>query len=153
MNILDALDDPHVFGGLFRAGTWDAWRVFLAALFGLPMTEDRLATYQRFTGRSTPPTAPLHEAWLVIGRRGGKSFMLAVIAVFLACFRDWRPFLGPGEVGTVMVIAATRWSTHSVRPSHCHSPVVRCSFAQSLVLQADHRALAAPRLEAHWRGC
>jgi hypothetical protein len=31
-----------------------------------------------------------------------------MIAVFLACFRDWRSFLGPGEVGTVMVIAADR---------------------------------------------
>ena len=41
-------------------------------------------------------------------RRAGKSFILALIAVFLACFRDWRPYLGPGEVGTVMVIAADR---------------------------------------------
>jgi hypothetical protein len=108
MNILQALDDPKVFGDFFRAGTWGAWRVFLAALFGLQMTEDQLAIYRRFTGRSTPPTKALHEAWLVIGRRGGKSFVLAVIAVFLACFRDWRPFLGPGEVGTVMIIAADR---------------------------------------------
>jgi hypothetical protein len=59
------------------------------------MTEDQLAIYRRFTGRGTPQTKALHEAWLVIGRRGGKSFVLAVIAVFLACFRDWRPFLGP----------------------------------------------------------
>jgi hypothetical protein len=28
--------------------------------------------------------------------------------VFLACFRDWRPYLGPGEVGTIMVIARDR---------------------------------------------
>jgi hypothetical protein len=108
MNILGAMEDPKVFGEFFRAGTWDAWRAFLCALFGLPMTEDQLATYRRFTGRSTPPSVALHEAWLVIGRRGGKSFVLAVIAVFLACFRDWRPFLGPGEVGTVMIIAADR---------------------------------------------
>jgi hypothetical protein len=108
MNIIQALNDPKVFGAFFRAGSWDVWRVFLAALFGLPMTDDQLAIYRRFTGRSTPPTVPLHEAWLVIGRRGGKSFVLAVIAVFLACFRDWRPFLGPGEVGTVMIIAADR---------------------------------------------
>ena len=67
MNILQALDDPKVFGDFFRASTWVAWRVFLAALFGLPMTEDQLAIYRRFTGRSTPPTKALHEAWLVIG--------------------------------------------------------------------------------------
>jgi hypothetical protein len=108
MNILDALDDPKVFGNFFRARTWAAWRVFLAALFGLPMTDDQLATYRRFTGRSTPPPAPLHEAWLVCGRRGGKSFVLATIAVFLAAFKDWRGYLAPGEVGVIMIIAADR---------------------------------------------
>jgi hypothetical protein len=58
MNILDALDDPKVFAGFFRAGTWGAWRVFLAALFGLPMTDDQLATYRRFAGRSTASWSP-----------------------------------------------------------------------------------------------
>ena len=86
MNILQALDDPKVFGDFFRAGTWVVWRVFLAALFGLPMTDDQLTAYRRFTGRSAPPTAALHEAWLVIGRRGGKSFMLAVIAGDMVAF-------------------------------------------------------------------
>ena len=34
--------------------------------------------------------------------------MLAVIAVFLACFFDWRVDLAPGEVGTIMIIACDR---------------------------------------------
>ena len=108
MNILQAIADPKVFAAYFRDSSWDAWRAFLAALFGLPMTTEQLAIYQRHTGRTAPPTAPSHEAWLCIGRRGGKSFVLACIATFLACFKDWRPFLGPGEVATVMVIAADR---------------------------------------------
>jgi hypothetical protein len=108
MNIIQALDDPNVFGAFFRGPTWVVWRVFLAVLFGLPLTSEQLALYQKFTGRTVAPTSPLHEAWLVIGRRGGKSFILAVIAVFQACFKDWRPYLGPGEVGTVMIIAADR---------------------------------------------
>jgi hypothetical protein len=108
MNIVHTLNDPKVFGLHFRGATWNAWRAFLAALFALPMTEDQLATYRECTGRSVAPSTPSHEAWLVIGRRGGKSFLLAVIAVFLACFRDWRPYLGPGEVGTVMIVAADR---------------------------------------------
>jgi hypothetical protein len=53
MNILDALDDPHVFGGLFRAGTSDTRCVFLATLFGLPMPDDQFAAYHRFTGRKS----------------------------------------------------------------------------------------------------
>ena len=64
-----------------------------AALLRLAMTDDQRATCRRFTGRSTPPLAPLHEAWLVCGRRGGKSFVLATIAVFLAAFKDWRRVL------------------------------------------------------------
>ena len=108
MNILDAMKDDKVFGKHFTGDTWDTWRVFLCALFALPMLPEQVATYARHTGRSTPPTQPLQEAWLCCGRRSGKSFILACVAIFLAAFRDWRPFLGPGEVGTVMIIAADR---------------------------------------------
>lgn len=115
MNILDALDEPQVFAPLLRdPSTWAAWRAFLAALFGLPMDEAQLATYHACTGRSDPPTSPAREAWLVIGRRGGKSFTLALTAVFLAAFRDWRPFLAPGERATIMVIAADRRQARTI---------------------------------------
>ena len=55
MNILQALDDPQVFGAHFRVSTWDRWRVFLAALFSLPMMPEQLAIYQKHTGRNMPP--------------------------------------------------------------------------------------------------
>ncbi len=108
MKILQAIDDPAVFGGYFRGSTWKAWRAFLCALFALPMSDDDLAIYRAHTGRTAPPAARSHEAWLCIGRRGGKSYVLAVIAVFLACFFDWRIHLAPGEVGTIMIIACDR---------------------------------------------
>ncbi len=114
MNILQALADPKVFGSQFRGGTWQAWRVFLAALFALPMTAEQLEIYKAHTGRTTPPTTPLHEAWLCIGLRGGKSFVLATVAVFLACFFDWRRFLGPGEVATIMVVAQDRRGARTI---------------------------------------
>jgi hypothetical protein len=114
MNIIDALRDPKVFAPHFKAGTWDAWIAFLAALFALPMSEQQLAIYRQHTGRRSPPTSPSLEAWLVIGRRGGKSFILALIAVFLACFFDWRPFLGPGEVGTIMIVAQDRRGARTI---------------------------------------
>ncbi len=109
MNIIQALDHPAVFAPLFRdKATWAAWRAFLCALFALPMSEAQLATYQQCSARQDPPTAQATEAWLVVGRRGGKSFTLALVAVFLAAFKDWRPYLGPGERATVMVIAENR---------------------------------------------
>ena len=86
MNILQALDDPAVFRPWLERGDWTAWRAFLAALFGLPMEDAERALYDAHTGRSGPPTEPFSEAALVIGRRGGKSFVLALVAVFLAAF-------------------------------------------------------------------
>jgi hypothetical protein len=109
LTILDAVADDKLFAPWFRdRGTWEAWRVFLAALFALPMTADQRAVYFQCTGRTETPPAPATEAWLCIGRRGGKSFILGLISVFLACFHDYRKFLAPGERGTVLVIAVDR---------------------------------------------
>ena len=109
MNIVQALDDPHVFGPVIKDHTtWGAWRGFLKALFGLPMDEAEAALFRDCTGRTTLPTAVFGAAWLVCGRRGGKSFALALIAVFLACFRDYRPHLAMGERATVVIVAADR---------------------------------------------
>src|SRR5262245_31979976 len=103
VSILDAIDDPHLFGPHFtQTKDWQAWRTFLAALFGLSLDDKQLSLFQDCTGREYLREGGTDEAWLVVGRRGGKSFILATIAVFLACFRDWRSYLGPGERGTVM---------------------------------------------------
>ena len=109
MNIIEAISDPTVFGPAFRnPGTWSAWRSFLAALFGLPMDDEQRRIFTECTQRADSPSTPSNEAWLVCGRRAGKSFTLALIAVFLAAFKDWRPFLNVGERATIMVIAADR---------------------------------------------
>jgi hypothetical protein len=114
MNILAAMDDPAVFGPWFKRGDWGAWRAFLASLFGLPMTCDQMALYQQCTGRDDAPDRAATEGWLVCGRRAGKSFMMALAAVFLACFRDYRPFLAPGERATIFVIAADRRQARTI---------------------------------------
>lgn len=109
MTIIQACGDPKLFGPWFRnRDTWAAWFVFLKALFGLPMDAQELSVFTRLTGRTEPPAQQAPEAWLVIGRRGGKSFIVALIAVFLATFRDYTQHLAPGERGTVMIIAADR---------------------------------------------
>lgn len=115
LTILDAIADEKLFAPWFRdTATWAAWRAFLAALFGLQMTPDQLATYQQCTGRSASPVVPASEAWLVCGRRAGKSFILALVAVFIACFHDFRPYLSPGERGTVLVIATDRRQARTI---------------------------------------
>lgn len=107
--ILDAMASPHLFARWFKdEGTWAAWRAFLSALFGLGMDDGALDLFRACTGRSAPPEGPVSESWLIIGRRGGKSFALALVAVYLACLKDWRPYLSPGETGVVMTLARDR---------------------------------------------
>jgi hypothetical protein len=113
-SIIQCLDDPNLFAPHFRGDSWRPWRAFLAALFGLPMDADQLALYRAHTGRETARTAAFAEAALVIGRRGGKSRVLALIATYLATFRDYEPFLAPGEVATIAVIAADRKQARSI---------------------------------------
>lgn len=101
--------DANIWAPWFRnPATWSAWRVFLAALFGLPLSEHDLALYTECTGRTAPPRDSTTEAWLVVGRRGGKSLILALIACYLAVFRDWLPYLQPGETGFIKVLAVDR---------------------------------------------
>jgi hypothetical protein len=116
ISILDAMADKNLFAPWFHRdpSSWDAWRAFLAVLFALPMTTGQLATFQRHTGRTTPPAEQVREAWLVCGRRSGKSFMLALCAVYLACFHDYRRFLQPGERGVIMIIARDRRQARTI---------------------------------------
>lgn len=112
--ILEALDDPRLFGRFFKADTWKTWRAFLAALFALPMSEAEQALYRECTGRTELPVEPFKEAELVVGRRGGKSRTLALLGTYLATFRDYSPWLAPGEVATVSVIAADRRQARTI---------------------------------------
>ena len=112
--IIEALDDPALFAPFFMGNTWRVWRTFLAALFGLPMDDDQLELYRAYTGRIAAPVALFIQAALIIGRRGGKSRILALIAVFLACFRDYSPHLAPGEAATIAIIAANRAQARSI---------------------------------------
>jgi hypothetical protein len=116
VTILDAMRDPQLFGPWFKQrASWRSWEVFLSALFGLPLdAEDAVALYRRHTRRTTAPTGAAREAWVIVGRRGGKSRIAALVALYLACFRDYRDTLAPGEVGTLPVIAADRRQARTV---------------------------------------
>ncbi len=73
MDILSTLADRELFGGTFAGTSWTTWRALLAAVFALSMTEALATLYCEHSGRQTPPANAAREAWLVTGRRGGKS--------------------------------------------------------------------------------
>ena len=106
--ILDALDDPGLFAGMFDAPSWTPWKAFLRTLWVLPLGDSDLALFRHHTGRERPPTKPSRYASLVCGRRGGKSRILGLIAAYLATVPDHAKFLVPGETGVIAVIAADR---------------------------------------------
>jgi hypothetical protein len=108
------LRDPNLFARHFRGESWAAWKVFLAALFAEPADEAGLAVYRERTGRTAWPTAPFTEAAVIVGRRGGKSRTLALVAVYLACFRSYDQFLAPGEVATIGILAVDKGQARAI---------------------------------------
>jgi hypothetical protein len=107
--IIECTENPKIWAAWFKdRETWSPWFTFLKSTFALPLDDAELATFRQCTGRSEPLVSGYTEATLCIGRRGGKSLILALIAAYLACFRDWSPFLVPGERGHITVIAADR---------------------------------------------
>jgi hypothetical protein len=108
VTIIEALKDASLLGRHFPGDTWRPGFTALGALFGLPLDAEVLDLFRKHTGRQTPPTEPVREAWLICGRRSGKSRLAAALAVYLATFHGWQKHLAPGERAVVMLLATDR---------------------------------------------
>lgn len=141
MNILQATQDEKLFARWFKdRETWQAWYAFLATLFALPMTAEQLAVFRECTGRAEAPKERFQEAWLVCGRRAGKSFVLALIAVFLATFFSWKPYLSPGENGFIIIIAADRRQARTIF-KYLKALIVEVPMLAKLVAQENAESI------------
>ena len=114
INIRDVMAEPELLGNQFAGDTWDGWRALLAAFYGLPLNRHERRTFMAITGRCKTPQTACRELWLAVGRRGGKSQIAALLAVFIACFFDYSAKLSPGEVATCMVLAADRKQSRTI---------------------------------------
>ena len=117
MNIIESILDPKLLGGAFKdLATWRPWIVFLKALFGLDIQDSEdLKLLRDCTDLAMPPKERVRECSAICGRRSGKSFVSAVIAVFLACFKDWTSYLSPGERGHIFIIAVDKAQAGIIR--------------------------------------
>ena len=106
-SLLDALNDSSLFAPLFLSPDWDAWRTFCRALTGAPMSAADLDLYRTRTGRQHAPMGPASEAWVVAGRRSGKSRIASAVATYLAALAP-TDTLAAGEWGTVLVCAVDK---------------------------------------------
>lgn len=130
--------------------TWIAWRVFLAAAFGLPSAalqtdqgvdtstsgtlmpaypgvagdvprgcanlqplSDPQAIFEACTGRQSWPTWQSKIVSLIVGRRGGKSYVTAIIGIYLALCRKY--VLNLGTKGMVMILAKDKEQAGVIR--------------------------------------
>ena len=95
IDIVAAIRNRNLFGSLPRVkklGSWTNWIVVLKAIFDLEMTADEPLIFNHHTGRVSPPVGGSKETYLIIGRRGGKSFISALVTAYIACFVDFSPY-------------------------------------------------------------
>jgi hypothetical protein len=98
--------EPRLLAPGFSGASWDRWRATLKAMFGEALDNRECRLFREVAERA-PPTRPVKEAWLLVGRRGGKDSIAAAIAVTMA-LTDHRKHLRPGEVGVIACLAVTK---------------------------------------------
>lgn len=145
ITIVEVMSDAKLFASFFkrrllRGDTWAAWKIFLRGLFGLPMDVSDREIFRKHTGRD-PREDVFREAYVIVGRRGGKSLIAALVATFLAAFKSHDDVLAPGETGVLAVIAADRRQArvilgyiNALFDSPLLRPMVKERLKESLVL-------------------
>jgi hypothetical protein len=107
ITIESAMTDRKLLGAaLGNLEDWTTWLISVKAAFALGFITDReREIFAQIAGGRAPPEHRVRELWAIVGRRGGKSRMAALISVFIAIFV--KPKVAPGETPTVLVLAAT----------------------------------------------
>lgn len=134
-----ACADPNLLGPWFRGPSWSTWGVLDRALFGDWLSPPDAAIFADLTGGREPPTVPVSEAWIICGRRAGKSVKAAGIAVYLATIHASQSGildrLVPGERAVVQVMAVNRDQARVV--FRYVSAMLEQPLLKTLVVKAD----------------
>src|SRR5438132_14251120 len=101
--IREALRDEHLLGSILAGDSWASWRILLTAAMGESLTDDERLIFTQLTGREREPGQRVEEAAFVIGRRGGKSRAMSVLATYIAALCKHQ--LVAGERGVVLCVA------------------------------------------------
>ena len=74
------------------------------------MTNKDRAAFREVAGDRVPPNKRVDELWCVVGRRSGKTRIAAAISCYIGAIEQHG--LAPGEVGYVLLLAASRDQAH-----------------------------------------
>jgi len=134
-NPLQVFTDPALLGQfLTDPSTWEAWLSFICAFFGLkPANRQQKKVFKKCAGGRKWPEKAVSEAWVIVGRRGGKSTIVALIAAFLAAFREY-PTLASGEVGHVLIVSVTKAQANIIK-RYLSGIFNKNTFLKSLVVR------------------
>jgi hypothetical protein len=127
-SIRKAMTDPALLGHVLKGESWVAWRVLLIAAMGETLTHDERELFKELTHRDHEPNQRVEEFVGVIGRRGGKSRAVSVLATFIAGLCE-HPNLVAGETGVLLCIAPDQEQAGIVLD------YVEANFRQSKVLK------------------
>jgi hypothetical protein len=127
VTIRHALNDRNLLGDILQGASWRAWEILQIALMGEALTDDERSFFKDLTGRVREPGARVEEFVGVIGRRGGKSRAISVLATYLAGCCHY-PTLVPGERGALLRIAADQ------RQAGIVLDYIEANFKQSPIL-------------------
>ncbi len=128
ISMREALADEQLLGKTLVGESWSLWRTMLMALMGEPLAPEELDAFSAVTGRKASPAAPVEEAALIVGRRGGKDRALSVLNAYLAGCCDHTDVLTAGERGVVLCIAP------DLRQAHVQLNYIEGVFETSPVL-------------------
>ena len=97
-----------LLGTSFAGDSWDTWEAVIKAAYALPLSDDERATFNTIAGGRSPPTKQVKELVCVVGRRGGKDSVAALLATHAAVSFNPRGKLRPGEYVYVCCVACDR---------------------------------------------
>jgi hypothetical protein len=135
-----ALDDPALLGSSLAGPSWRPWRVLLIAAMGERLTHCERTLFGQLTARPREPGKRVEELWAVVGRRGGKSRAMAVLAAYLGGLCDHTDTLAAAERGIVLCIAPDQKQAGIVldyaEAAFAATPILRQSTLRSLTPSA-----------------
>jgi hypothetical protein len=131
-SLREILDGP--FAEWLGDDDWTSWLAFLSALRAEPMSRQERGLYRECTGRKQLPDKPFNEAWVVVGRKGRKSAIAAVLGVYFAVYKKWKR--APGETVRVLIVGKSKDQAKLVR-DYCEAILESRPALQRLITSID----------------
>ena len=123
-----ALGDPNLLGNSLAGLSWRAWFILLIAMMGEALTDEEREIFKQLTGREREPLQRVDEFVAVVGRRGGKSRAMAILACFIAALCVHEALVA-GERGMCFGCAQSasrrKSSLDYAEATFEHSPILR----------------------------